>query len=344
MLKDKLIEAYKLIKESQNILLATHESPDGDGIASMLAVFHWLESIKPGEAFLYSEDEIPKYLRFLPGVEKIQNRIPENAYDILIGFDYGDFKRLGLDDWLKTPYKGVSPDPLSAGLGLKNQPKIKIITFDHHPLGRQLGTINLIDTTVSSTAELIYDFFEANGIEFGKEIAKCVLCGIMVDTGIFKHSNTTPKTLRVVKNLLLKGVTIKEIAKKIEEDLRPFNALQLWGEALLRIKIEPKSGLAVSFAKKEDYLKYNADKEHLSEFSSLMSTIPEAKLAVFLSQDTEEPQFIKGSLRSEHCHNADVSAIAKHFGGGGHKLASGFKTESTMEEALEKLINLAKMV
>jgi len=324
--KEKFVEAYNLIQNSKRILLATHESPDGDGLASMLAMYHWLESIKPGAIFLYSKDEIPKYLKFLPGIEKIQGQIPEGEFDLLIGFDYGDFKRLGLDEWLKT------------------QPEIKIITFDHHPAGRQMGTINLIDTTSSSTAELIYDFFEASEVKFNKDIAKLILCGIVVDTGIFKHSNTTPKTLRVVKNLLLKGVTTKEIVKHLEEDLRPISAMRLWGEALLRIKIEPKSGLAVSFAHKEDFLRHNAEKEHLSEFSSLMATIPEARFSVFLAEEPEEPQFIKGSLRSENYHNADVSTIAKHFGGGGHKLASGFETESTMEEVLKKLINLAKTV
>ncbi|OGZ97613.1 MAG: hypothetical protein A3D41_03860 [Candidatus Sungbacteria bacterium RIFCSPHIGHO2_02_FULL_41_12b] len=325
-MQNKFIEAYNLIKSSERILLATHESPDGDGIASMLAVYNWLESINPGAVFLYSKDEIPAYLKFLPCLEKIQPSVPEGEFNLLIGFDYGDFKRLGLDEWLKI------------------QPEIKIITFDHHSTGKQLGTINLIDTSSSSTAELVYDFFEANDVEFGRDSAKCILCGIMVDTGIFKHSNTTPKTLRVVKNLLLKGVTIKEVAKNIEKDLRPIRAIRLWGEALLRIKIDPKSGLAVSFAKKEDFLKHNAGKEYLSEFSSLMATVPEAKISVFLTQNNEEPRFIRGSLRTEHYKNADVSAIAKHFGGGGHKLASGFRIESTMEETLEKLINIVKTV
>lgn len=326
MSQQKFVEAYNLIKHSENIILATHESPDGDALGSMLAFYNWMESAAPGKTLIWSADEIPEHLKFLPSVQKIKKTVPDEVFDLLVAFDYGDFQRLGLDEWIK------------------GQTSLKIITFDHHPPGRQKGTVNLIDSMCSSTSELVHDFFEAIAADFGKDAAKCLLCGIIVDTGSFKHSNVTAKTLRAAKSLLLKGVTTQEIVKYVESGLRPLEAIRLWGEAILRMKVDPQTGLAVSFAGNEDLKRHAADKEWFSDFSSLMCAVPEARLSVFLTQDEKEPQFIKGSLRSEHGKGIDVSEVAKHFGGGGHRLASGFRVESTFEEAIEKLIKVAGTV
>ncbi len=326
MHNQKFVEAFNLIKRSQHILLTTHESPDGDGIGSMLSLYLWLESVKPGIAYIYSKDPIPPYLNFLPGSIDVRTAIPPEHFDLVIGFDYGDKDRLGLADW----FKGKS--------------HIECLTFDHHPKGRHLYGFHLIDASASSTAELAYDFFAVNGIDITKDIARCLLTGIIVDTGTFKHSTVSPHTLRVAGFLLTKGVTVREITRHTDFSVRSLEETRAWGEALLRTRLDPESKFAYSFFAASDFLRYGISKDYLDGFSSLLSAIPEARAAAFLTEHVEEPGVVRGSLRSEHHANTDVSEIAKLFGGGGHKRASGFRIQSSIDGVLERLLNGQKTV
>ncbi|KKU50664.1 MAG: hypothetical protein A3A28_01845 [Candidatus Sungbacteria bacterium RIFCSPLOWO2_01_FULL_47_32] len=322
----KFSEAYNLIKRSRHIILATHESPDGDGVASMLALYQWLESIKPGGALLYSKEPIPSGLAFLPESNAFRDSIPPEPFDLVIVFDYGDKSRLGLESWFKA------------------NSHIECLTFDHHPLGRHMSGFHLIDTTASSTAELVYDFFAVNGIDFSKDIARCLLTGILTDTGTFKHSNVTPHTLRVASFLLTKGVTTREIVRHTETNIRPLDSLRVWGEAILRTQLDHETGLAYSFFTANDFSRYGIKKEYLDGFSSLLSAIPESRAAVLLTEHPEEPGIVRGSLRSEYHKKFNVSETAKKFGGGGHALASSFRVEATLDDVIERLLKSSKTV
>src|ERR687897_320452 len=55
----------------------------------------------------------------------------------------------------------------------------------------------------------------------------------------------------------------------------------------------------------------------------------------------EVPQGTKGSLRSE---TVDVGEIARHFGGGGHRLAAGYTTPRRPDEAREELLGILEGV
>ncbi|MDO8536655.1 MAG: bifunctional oligoribonuclease/PAP phosphatase NrnA [bacterium] len=324
MKAERYQEAYALIKNSQNILLATHENPDGDGISSMLAISLWArdQNIK---TTLYSKDPIPQNLLFLPGVNDIQSRIPEGHFDLLVGFDYANFRRLGLDDWMRT------------------QPFLKIVTFDHHPQGRQFGNIVILDTAASSTAEVLYNFFAVNNLPVGGRIATCLLAGIIVDTGGFKHSNVTPNTYRAASQLTLAGISIGAVTEQVFAG-QQFKALRAWGEVLMRTSVDQRSGAAYSFLTQADLAKYGLAQEHFVEFSSIINTIPNTRFAAFLSEDIGEPGYIKGSLRSETYKGVDVSKIAKQFSGGGHVLASGFRTQGTLEGVAAGLMRAARSV
>ena len=126
-LTSQLDTARQFISSAKRVLLATHENPDGDGLAAMLAFNFWLKELGK-ESTLFVKEELPPHLKFLPGIEHIKKEIPEGEeYDLLAGFDYGDLKRLGLDEWLAR------------------RPQVKILVFDHHPESRQKGDLQIID-------------------------------------------------------------------------------------------------------------------------------------------------------------------------------------------------------
>ncbi|MFY9461599.1 MAG: DHH family phosphoesterase [Candidatus Sungiibacteriota bacterium] len=314
----------EIVSSSSKILLATHENPDGDGLAAMLAFDLWLISLGK-DATLLVKEELPSYLKFLPALDLIYKEIPGYEYDLLVGFDYGDFKRLGLDEWL-------------AG-----QTKVKILTFDHHPEGRQKGDIQIIDEKAASTTVLIYRLLQAAHAEITPQIATCILTGIVIDTGGFEHSNANAEALKIAGEMMRRGANLARITRASFHKKDP-RLIGLWGEALLRIRVDPVSRLALSRISAEDLQKYRAEREAMVEFSGVLNTIEGARCAAFLSQEPEEPNFIKGSLRSEEYKGVDVSEIAAGLGGGGHKLASGFKIEGQWRDVIEKLIREARKI
>ncbi|MDO8560600.1 MAG: DHH family phosphoesterase [bacterium] len=321
-LNQKIEEARKLISFSEKIILATHEHPDGDGFAAMLAFYFWLKSVGK-EPVLFIKERLPQYLKFLPGIEYISREIPEGKYELLIGFDYGDFERLGMGGWL----------------GLQEQ--IKVIAFDHHAEGRQGGDIHVIDTRAASTTIVVHKFLNLLRAEITPRIATCVLAGIVADTGGFIHSNADIEAFDVAADMMRRGADFMKVVRGILNKKNPL-FLRLWGEALLRIKLDSESGLALSWIGAEDFKKHGADREAVVDFSGVLSTVTNSRSAVFLSQEANEPNMVKGSLRSEEYKGVDVSRLASLFGGGGHKLAAGFKIEGRLQDVIQKLILEAK--
>lgn len=323
-LDKKIEEAAHCLLSSERILLATHEDPDADGLSAMLAVLFWLRD-QGKEATAFVNGELPEYLKFLPGLDFLRRDIPEGEYDLLVGFDYADFRRLGLDKWVEE------------------RPGLAILTFDHHPEGRQSGEFKVIDPAASSTTVLVQRLLRHVGADITPSIATCILAGIVVDTGGFLHVNTNAESLEIAGLMMRAGANLTKIFRETFRKKDP-SLMRLWGEALNRIHLDPQSGLALSRATAQDLARYGVGREAMVEFSGVLNTIAESRAAVFLSQDAEDPSHIKGSLRSEEYKGVDVSELAGAFGGGGHKLAAGFKIKDEWKAVIERLIREARRV
>src|SRR3989338_6033772 len=169
------------VQSSKVIAITAHTKPDGDAIGSMLGLGLALKQKKDTyniqEIFLCQSDAGPSSLSFLPGAGSIV-RVGPWYPDLVIGLDYGDVKRLA-----------ISPEYLDWA---------SLITFDHHPYDKQGGEIRVIETSFSSTAELIFSFLKNQHFEITPDIALCLLTGIFTDTGGFLHSNTSADTLVAV--------------------------------------------------------------------------------------------------------------------------------------------------
>lgn len=157
--------------------------------------------------------------------------------------------------------------------------------------------------------------------EITKEIATSLLAGIFYDTGGFKHENTTAEALEASAELLKKGARIDKIALHLFGKKSP-NAIKAWARALDNARFDPDKKMVFSVITEEDLKDINVNEDDLFEgFVEMLNTMPQSKFALFLRQ---EGDMVKGSLRSESHKKVDVSKIARSFGGGGHKLASGF--------------------
>lgn len=298
-------KALELIQSSKKILLTTHEGTDGDDLGSALAIYWYLlQAGKTAEVVI--SGGVPTNLSFLPGSNVVTEDLADPQFDLLITFGCNKMERTGLRFLQNT--------------------KNRIINFDHHPDNTNFGTVNVVDPDTSAVAELIYYFLKFADAEITKEIATCLLTGIFTDTGGFKHANTTSSALQAAAELLKKGARIDKIALQTMGHKKPA-AIKAWAKGLENARFDNEKKMVFSVFTEEDLKEIGASDEDLDGFVELLNNIPQAKFALVLRQDGE---VVKGSLRSEPHKRVDVSKIAKSFGGGGHKLASGFKIKGKL--------------
>lgn len=293
-------EAKKLIDSSNHILLTMHERMDGDDGGALLAIGHHLEKMGKNVFYIIKKG-VPPSLAFLPGSEKIADDTDYENFDLLITFGCSNIERTGSEK-----IKSLS---------------VKTINIDHHPDNTNFGQVNIVDHEKSSVAELVYDFFIFHGWHISPEIATCLLTGIITDTGSFMHPNTQSSTLKTAGQLLRKGGQAHKIIRQTFKNKNP-KVLKAWGRAMENSYYDNRNKIIYSVITEKDLEEIGKLPEAAFEgFAETLNTVREAKFAMFLRQDGG---IIKSSLRSDSFKNADVSAIAKVFGGGGHKLASGF--------------------
>jgi phosphoesterase RecJ-like protein len=298
-----------VIKESDSILLFAHSRPDGDTSGSVLALQEYIRTIGK-DADIACYDPFPEYLRPFSN-ENFVN--PSNI-------DLGKYSLIIAADSVERGFNKIL-DSLSE--------KQIVALLDHHPDITIKGDIDIIDASYSSVCEIVYDFFAFNKIDLNRKMATFIMLGIMADTGSFQHSNTTPKVMEIASQLMKKGAPLSKIVQTSFAN-KNISTLKLWGKALEKARINPENGMIASVLTRKDLEECNAGTEDIAQVSGILNTVPGTKFALVLSE--REDGIIKGSLRSEEYKGVDVSKIAARFGGGGHKLASGFEIKGTIKE------------
>jgi phosphoesterase RecJ-like protein len=155
------------------------------------------------------------------------------------------------------------------------------------------------------------------------------MLGILSDTGVFQHSNTTPRIMEIASHLMKKGAPVSKIVQTTFSN-KNICTLKLWGRAFDRAKINSRNGMIVSVLTEKDMEECSATTEDIAQVASILNTVPGTKFSLILSERGDG--LVKGSLRSEEYKGVDVSKIAAQFGGGGHKLASGFEVKGRIQE------------
>jgi len=298
-----------VIKESQTILLFAHSRPDGDTTGSVIALYEYIKKLgKTVDIACY--DPFPDYLKSL-SEDTFTN--PENLdlkkYNLIIATD-------SVERGFHKIFDSIADNQIVAIL-------------DHHPDITLKGDITIIDHKYSSVCEIVYDFFTFNKISISRKMATFLMLGLMSDTGSFQHSNTTSKVMEIASQLMKRGAPISKIVETTFAN-KNISTLKLWGKAFEKAKINPANGMIASVLTQKDLEECNAGTEDIAQVSGILNTVPGTKFALILSE--RENGVIKGSLRSEEYKGVDVSKIAAQFGGGGHKLASGFEIKGTIVE------------
>jgi phosphoesterase RecJ-like protein len=309
----KFLKEFKIlqyvIKHSSKILLFAHNRPDPDTVGATLALKEYFNSIGK-ESDIACFDPLPSFAENLPFHSFLNPSVLDLAsYETVIACD-------SVERGFEKIASKISDNQV-------------VVLVDHHPDITLKGDINIIESSFSSVCEIIYDYLESSKANLTKEIATFLAIGILGDTGSFQHANTTPRVLEIASDLMRKGADIAKITKIVFAN-KKMSTLKLWGRAFEKARINAKNGMIVTALTKVDLEEAGNSSEDVAYVASILNTVPGTKFALVLSERGDG--IIKGSLRSEDYKGVDVSEIAHRFGGGGHKLASGFEVKGKIIE------------
>lgn len=298
-----------IIQHSENILLVAHSRPDADTVGANSALREYIHSLgKKVDIVCY--DPFPEALTPLFTVDFYSpDQIDFSQYQAIIACD-------SVDRGFDTMSDKISDDHA-------------VVLVDHHPNIEMTGDVVIIDDQYSSSAEIVYLFFQSIGAKITQSMATMLLTGLVFDTGSFQHQSSTPQVMSIASELIKKGASLPHISRVLFSN-HDISALKLWGKAFNKARLNPENGMLVTAVTKKDIEECHASAEDIYQVATILSTVPNAKFSMVLSERPDN--IIRASLRSMSHHGVDVSAIAKRFGGGGHKLASGFEVEGEIVE------------
>lgn len=301
------------VRSARSIVIGTHLNPDGDALGSALAMAFALDSLGI-RADVVCNNLAPYNMQFLPHVERVRTEA-RGPYDLAIALDLDSLHRLGRHAEL-----------------FETCPQLVII--DHHVPHEEPGTLRLVDPDAPATALILYRLFIEMGIQMSPEIATCLMTGIVTDTGSFRYRNTTEEALHATADLLHHGGQIVQIGEEVYAR-RPLASVRLVGRCLDRFKMSANSQLAWCALSAKDFEETGASEELTEGLANELLSIKTVKIAALLRQPAHD-KVVRASLRSREPY--DVAAVARTFGGGGHKNAAGITFEGTLAEAESKLV------
>ena len=302
---DRVLQA---IRERHRFVVTSHARPDGDAIGSALACGEILRRMgKHAEVVMH--DGVPRIYQTLPFADRViqADRVPPNDAVILMECD--STKRTLLE-------------------GLEN---CFLISIDHHVSGRNFAHVNWIDPTAMATAELIYRMASLAGIPIDSDIASCLYTALMTDTGSFMFEGTNECTFALARELVVAGANPALCARHIYFG-HSTAKLRLLGAALSNLHRE--AGLAWIWVTQEQMKRFDAREEDCEGLVNYALSIGDVHVAIFFRELPDGRWRV--SLRSKG--QVNVSYVAEHFGGGGHKCASGCSLDGPLAVVIARVV------
>lgn len=297
------------------VAIAGHIRPDGDCIGSCIALYQYLTQNKTE----FHIEKVDIYLEhfgnefgMLHGIEKIKHSYEsDEVYDVFISLDCGSLDRLG------------------NAVKYFNTAK-KTINIDHHISNLNFARINHVVADASSTCEVLFGIMNEKLIT--KDIAEALYVGIIHDTGVFKHSNTSERTMKIAGKLISKGINHSVL---IDESFyaKTYMQNQILGRCLMEsiLVLEGKVVFAAMSRKILDL--YGASSADLDGVIDQLRVTKGTEVAIFI-YETDYQEY-KVSMRSNG--EVNVSKIAVFFGGGGHIKAAGCTMKGSVYDVINNL-------
>jgi phosphoesterase RecJ-like protein len=318
-------DADKLLRAAKNIVITSHNNPDGDAIGSILAMYHFLLSYKKNLTVAVPNN-YPGFLKWMDGSDQIlqydkDTKAVKKAMDeadLIFCLDYNSLHRAGdMADCIK--------DSNAQRLLIDHHPDPELEDFTYY--------YSVIET--SSTAELVYRFIRGMhpGMALGRQVAEGLFVGIMTDTGSFSYACNFPETFFVTGELLQAGVNAERLHRLVYDTFSE-NRLRLLGYAInQKMVVLPELKTAYIALTRDDLNKFNYQVGDTEGVVNYALSVDGVMVAILL---TERKDRIRLSFRSKG--NFPVNQIAReYFKGGGHMNAAGGDSFESMDNTILSL-------
>jgi bifunctional oligoribonuclease and PAP phosphatase NrnA len=300
-----LAQIVDAVRRRQRFIVTSHERPDGDAVGSSMAMAYALRHLGK-HVRVVSSDPPPPPMAPFPGVAGIEiTRRVDDPADAVIVMECGALARTGIDG-------------LERGF---------VINIDHHVGNAMYGAVNWFDLSAAACGEMVFDLVRALQVPLTREIAAHVYVAILTDTGAFHYSNITPRTFEICRLCVEAGVDPAAVARLIY-DSSTLGRLRIHGAVLNRMQLDSTGRIATLWIDDATLAGAGATYDDTDGLINQPLTVKEiVAVAMFKAQ---APGEWRVSMRSKG--EVDINAIAKEFGGGGHKNASGCSARGTLDE------------
>ncbi len=309
---EQVINLTEELKGVRTVAIAGHIRPDGDAIGSCLGLFWYIKENMPEISAVVYLENVPENFSGISGFEEISSDYSADlCFDLMFCLDCSDEERLG------------------PALKYKESAK-RSLCVDHHISNAGFADENYIVPTASSTSELIFTLLDEDKIPF--HAAEALYMGIAHDTGVFRHSSTSPETMEIAAKLMRQGINFNKIINTTYFN-KSYHQLQILGRALLESirLLDGKIIFSVVRAKDMDF--YGVTSSDLDGIVETLMGTTGVEAAIFL-YETKFQEY-KVSMRSGE--KIDVSMIASYFGGGGHVRAAGCTMQGNFRDVVNNI-------
>ena len=309
-------EIGRTLREHQRFAVLSHVRPDGDALGSQLAM--GLSLLQLGkDVAIWNEDGMLDKYSFVPRQELLTKPPAQpQEFDVVLALDTAIQNRLG-----------------TAGEAIASS---KVwINIDHHPSNPRYGDLVYIDSDAPATGQILFDLIRSEGLPFDRDIAENLYVAISTDTGSFQYPNTTARTFQIAAELVQAGVNVGEVSQRLYENY-PRRRVELLRELLGTMRFNPEGTVASFSLSMETAHRLGVLPEDNEGLIDHLRAIRGVIVAVFFEELPEGK--VRVSMRSKN-EAADVCAICKQFGGGGHTLAAGARVRGTLSEVEGRVLH-----
>ena len=310
-----MVNIFEIINSCKTIALFAHINPDGDAIGSLMTLKRYIDSLGK-DVYVFLQRPISENYYFM-GINEVANIKFNNSYDLAISVDCPNVKRFG-------EYE-------------KEFLKAKIsINIDHHMDNEFFAMHNIVDTSMCSACELIYNLFKQSGLNISSDMATCLYSGIATDTGMFLHSNTTASCFLAAGELVKLGADLETLNYNLFNHIK-INEFNITRLAISKTEFYENGKIAFVGITSKMLEMANADLTCTYRIIDQINKVDGVEVAVLLTQNGYRENLV--SVRSR---NRNAQRICKAFGGGGHLRASGCRIFIPFKYAKEKLLEECK--
>lgn len=325
---DNALALQDYLSKPRKVLITTHHKPDADALGSSLGLAGYLKK-KGHSVQVITPSDYPVFLAWMPGNEEVlayekskATMVNEKvqAADIIFCLDFSALGRI---------YDMAE---------MVRQAPAKKVMVDHHLEPESFAEFVQWDPSSASTAQLIYKLILELGDRtvIDENIASCLYAGLMTDTGGFRHNNTRHEEFLIASELVEMGANPSRISKLVYET-NTLTRLRLMGYVLSeKLVVLDEYKVAYITITEEELKRFGSQTGDTEGLVNYGLSVQGVKMAALIYKRKDD---VKLSFRS--LGNFSVSEFSRqHFEGGGHKNASGGQTKLSLEETLQKFLNL----